>query len=63
LPPNEVHATREDLLQYFYEMIVIRRMEMTADSLYKKKLVRGFCHLYMGQVREISAHRLKMSIN
>jgi pyruvate dehydrogenase E1 component alpha subunit len=50
MPPQHAETTREELLSLYRTMVRIRKMELTADNLYKQKLIRGFCHLYNGQV-------------
>ncbi|KAJ0094120.1 hypothetical protein Patl1_16265 [Pistacia atlantica] len=48
-PSRSVETSSKELLTFFRDMALMRRMEIAADSLYKAKLVRGFCHLYDGQ--------------
>ena len=43
-------VTKEDAVKYYTQMKMIRTMETAAGNLYKEKAVRGFCHLYSGQV-------------
>lgn len=49
-PAQSAETSRDELLSFYRTMVRIRKMELTADSLYKQKLIRGFCHLYNGQV-------------
>jgi pyruvate dehydrogenase E1 component alpha subunit len=51
VPDLDVQVTKAQLLKMYQQMQTMRRMEMAADALYKAKLIRGFCHLAIGQVR------------
>ncbi|KAF2302448.1 hypothetical protein GH714_036391 [Hevea brasiliensis] len=48
-PSRSVETNPQELISFFRGMATMRRMEIAADSLYKAKLIRGFCHLYDGQ--------------
>ena len=48
-PATTVECTRLQALKYYREMTTVRRLEAAANSLYKERYVRGFCHLYTGQ--------------
>lgn len=36
-------------MKYFHDLATMRRLEILSDMLYKKREIRGFCHLYDGQ--------------
>lgn len=48
-PGNVVETNKDELFEMYKTMFLMRRMELTADQLYKQKLARGFLHLADGQ--------------
>ena len=42
-------ASKDELLKYYRDMLLIRRFEERAGQLYGMGLIAGFCHLYIGQ--------------
>ena len=47
--PKRYAASKDELLQFYREMVLIRRFEERAGQLYGLGLIGGFCHLYIGQ--------------
>ncbi len=43
------NVSKEELLKYYKDMLLIRRFEEKAGQLYGMGLIGGFCHLYIGQ--------------
>ncbi|MGP1395486.1 MAG: pyruvate dehydrogenase (acetyl-transferring) E1 component subunit alpha [Inquilinaceae bacterium] len=48
-PQASPQASKDELLHYYREMLLIRRFEEKAGQLYGMGLIGGFCHLYIGQ--------------
>jgi pyruvate dehydrogenase E1 component alpha subunit len=48
-PPVRHIADRDELLEFYRQMLLIRRFEEKAGQLYGLGLIGGFCHLYIGQ--------------
>ena len=47
--PKRFKASKEQLLDLYKQMLLIRRFEERAGQLYGLGLIGGFCHLYIGQ--------------
>ncbi|HEX7857079.1 MAG TPA: pyruvate dehydrogenase (acetyl-transferring) E1 component subunit alpha [Sphingobium sp.] len=47
--PKDYAASKEELLEFYKTMLLIRRFEEKAGQLYGLGLIGGFCHLYIGQ--------------
>jgi pyruvate dehydrogenase E1 component alpha subunit len=46
---NQPAPSKEEMLGWYREMLLIRRFEERAGQLYGMGLIGGFCHLYIGQ--------------
>lgn len=46
---GEYLASDQELLDYYRDMLLIRRFEEKAGQMYGMGLIGGFCHLYIGQ--------------
>ncbi|KAN0032678.1 hypothetical protein ACTFIV_006589 [Dictyostelium citrinum] len=55
-PAHSTVTNKDELMTFFTEMTRFRRLETVCDGLYKKKLIRGFCHLYTGQVSILKSY-------
>jgi pyruvate dehydrogenase E1 component alpha subunit len=49
LAPIPSGENRETLLQYYHEMLLIRRFEEKAGEMYTKAKIGGYCHLNLGE--------------
>ncbi|MEO5809121.1 MAG: pyruvate dehydrogenase (acetyl-transferring) E1 component subunit alpha [Sphingomicrobium sp.] len=47
--PRPYAASKDELLDFYKQMLLIRRFEERAGQLYGLGLIGGFCHLYIGQ--------------
>jgi pyruvate dehydrogenase E1 component alpha subunit len=47
--PDRFVASKEQLLEMYRQMVLIRRFEERAGQLYGMGQIGGFCHLYIGQ--------------
>jgi len=47
--PTRYEPTKAELLEFYRQMVLIRRFEERAGQLYGLGLIGGFCHLYIGQ--------------
>ena len=47
--PKHKHFTKNDLIDIYKKMLLLRRFEEKAGQLYGMGQIAGFCHLYIGQ--------------
>ncbi|SEN24001.1 pyruvate dehydrogenase E1 component alpha subunit [Sphingomonas gellani] len=59
--PQPYQASKDELLDFYKHMLLIRRFEEKAGQLYGLGLIGGFCHLYIGQ--EAVAVGLQSALN
>lgn len=45
----DYNASNEEMIQFYKDMLLVRRFEEKAGQMYGMGLIGGFCHLYIGQ--------------
>eukprot|EP01117_Protostelium_nocturnum_P020537 TRINITY_DN928_c0_g1_i1.p1 TRINITY_DN928_c0_g1~~TRINITY_DN928_c0_g1_i1.p1 ORF type:complete len:416 (-),score=170.21 TRINITY_DN928_c0_g1_i1:99-1346(-) len=60
-PAPVATTSKEELLKFFRDMTLWRRVEIAADNLYKAKHVRGFLHLYNGQEAIVAGYEAALT--
>lgn len=58
--PKGLKTDKDELLKYYYDMLLIRRFEEKAGQLYGMGQIAGFCHLYIGQEAVVTGCRAAM---
>ncbi len=58
--PQRHKADKAELLEFYRQMLLIRRFEERAGQLYGLGLIGGFCHLYIGQEAVVVGLQLAM---
>ncbi len=48
-PDVSPNVSRDELIEFYRQMLLIRRFEEKAGQLYGMGVIGGFCHLYIGQ--------------
>ncbi len=48
-PPLPEGEERDTLLNYYYQMVLIRSFEEKAQEMYNKAKIGGYCHLNLGE--------------
>ncbi|WP_164156301.1 pyruvate dehydrogenase (acetyl-transferring) E1 component subunit alpha [Sandarakinorhabdus rubra] len=59
--PERFVASREQLLDMYRQMVLIRRFEERAGQLYGMGQIGGFCHLYIGQEAVVVGMQAELS--
>lgn len=58
---SDPKTNKDELLEYYRSMLLIRRFEEKAGQLYGMGQIAGFCHLYIGQEAVVTGCRAAMN--
>ncbi|TIX60119.1 MAG: pyruvate dehydrogenase (acetyl-transferring) E1 component subunit alpha [Mesorhizobium sp.] len=59
-PPKPVDFTKDEELDAYRRMLLIRRFEEKAGQLYGMGFIGGFCHLYIGQEAVVTGMKMAL---